>query len=84
MYDVSITSQRPHYIRSVKRLHYKKTPIGSLRHSLNERKNGLRRKNISIIREDVTRKTRLVLLSFRLEDLTLRFRKEETKKSLNV
>ena len=82
--DNSVTSRRPHHVRSVERPHHERTPIGSLRHPSNRRKNGLRKKNILIIWGDVFKETGLVLLSFRLEDLTLRFGKLETKKSLNV
>ena len=80
----SVTSRRPHYIRSVKRSYYKRTSIRSLRYPLNEKKDRLERRNISVIRGDVSREAGFVLLSFRLEVLTLRLEKQEIKKSLNV
>ena len=82
--DDPVTSRRPHHIRSVGRLRYKRTPAGSLRHPLDERKNGLGRGNISTVRRNVTKGTGFILLSFRLEDLTLRLGKREIKRSLNV
>ena len=80
MYDDSVTSRRSHHIRSVERPHYKRTSTRSLRHPLDERKNELGERNISVVREDVFKKTGLVLLSFKLEDLTLRFRKIRNKR----
>ena len=66
------TSRRPYYIRSVERPHHGGTPTRSLRHTLGGREDGLRRRGIHSVRGDVTRGVGLILLSFRLKDLTLR------------
>ena len=75
IYNDPVTSRRPHHIWFVERPYHKRTLTRSLRYPLNERKNGLERESISVIQRDVSRETRFVLLPFRLEVLTLRFRK---------
>ena len=82
--DDPVTSRRPHHIRSVERPHHRRIPARSLRHPIDERENGLGGESIFVVRRNVSRRTGLVLLSFRLEDLTLRLEKQETKESLNV
>ena len=53
-------------------------------HTPKRKKNRLEREDIHVIRENVTRRVGLVLLSFRLKDLILRLEIQGNKESLNV
>ena len=76
----SVTSRRPHNIRSVEQSQFRRAPVRPFRYSLERRKNELREKEILSIRGNVVREVELLLLSFRLKDLTLRFGKQENKR----